>query len=128
MIDTNQQFANIKSYCGDLEVIGNGISPAMKSQPLCLKVDNLEIEFEFLTDNSNTVKSETRVVGNKLLYILTNFNNQLGSGMIEPFEFGHIKGRKLYISFWIWVANIVEEKRLINWTILLGSEITKSDK
>ena len=127
MVDTAQQFAEIKAFTGDLEIIGNGLAPATKDMPVKIKIDDLELEFEFVTDKTNNANVERRVVDKKLYIVLTNFNNSLGTGMIEPIEFGHIKNRKLYVSFWIWTPSVEEGRRIINWTILRGSEIQKTE-
>jgi phospholipase/lecithinase/hemolysin len=39
------------------------------------------------------MKVEKRIDGKKLTIVLINFNNSLGSGMIEPAEFGFMDNR-----------------------------------
>jgi len=128
MIDASQQPLNLKSFTGDLEIVGNGVAPAIKGLPLRIKIEDLEIEFEFNTDKSNDTRIERRVVEKKLFIVLTNFNNSLGTGIIDPMEFARLKNRKMYLSFWIWTPSSEEGKRIINWTILQGSEIIKTEE
>lgn len=125
MID-NIQSNIISAYSGDLEIIGNGIAPTTASFPIKLRIKDLELSFEFDTDDSKDMKVERRIDGKKLTLVLINFNNSLGSGLIEPTEFGFMDNRKLYISYWVWTPSRNDSKRIINWTILQGKEEIKT--
>ena len=127
MIESIHNPIEITAYNGDLEILGNGIAPSTNDFPLKIKVRDLEIVFKFKIDEDNKeMKAERQVDGKKLIVVLTNFNNSLGSGIIEPQEFGFVDNKKIYISYWIWTPSIKDSKRIINWTILQGEEITKS--
>jgi Domain of unknown function (DUF6864) len=128
MIDTNQQNNIVTSYSGNLKVIGNGISPATKEFPLKLKVRDLEIEFEFTDDKSNETVEERRIVGKKLFLVLKNFNNSLGTGVVNPVKFGFIDKKEIFLSYWVWTPNIKDGKRIINWTILQSEEEMKTEE
>ena len=113
MIDNSQQTTEIKSFCGDLEVIGNGIAPSTINLPLSIKIKDLELTFEFDSDNSKEMKVERRIDGKKLTLLLLNFDNSLGSGIIEPVEFGFLDNRKLFLSYWIWNVNFWGQSHLL---------------
>ena len=118
LIESYQEPKNITAYHGDLEIIGDGVSPSTSDNPLKIKIHDLELCFEFLSNKTNGMKVEKKVKSdNELLLTLTNFNNSLGSGIIKPTEIGLLKNKKIYISFFIWIPNN-DGSRLINWTIL----------
>jgi hypothetical protein len=124
MIELNETYPTIKSFVGELEVIGNGIVPALTEAKLRLAVNELQFEFEFVVDKEHTgFKVERKVIEKKLTFILTNFENSLGSGILNPLEIGHLNSKRLYISFWVWTPNLTEGIRLINWTMLKGGDI-----
>lgn len=125
MIDTNQDSIPIKVYSGDLEIIGNGIVPTTQDRILKIKVDTLEFQFYFVKDENEKSKIGRKVVDGKMHIILTNFNKSLGIGMIEPIPIGTLKGKELFISLWVWTPSEKDEKRIINWTLLQGSEVQK---
>jgi hypothetical protein len=128
MIQNIQNSNFITAYSGDLEIIGNGIAPTTKDKPLSIKIKDLELVFKFESDDTKEMKAERRVDGKKLIMVLTNFNNSLGSGVIEPEEFGFIDNRKVYLSYWVLTPSSKDSKRIINWTILQGEQITKSEE
>lgn len=127
MIEINQQDDVVNSYSGNLKVIGNGITPATKDMPLKLKIQDLEIEFEFEDDKSNETKEERRIVGKKLFIVLKNFNNALGTGVIEPSKFGFLNNKEIFISYWVITPNAADKKRIVHWTILQSEEIMKTE-
>lgn len=128
MIEINKQNNIANSYSGELKVIGNGITPATKKMPLKIKIQDLEIEFEFIDDKTNETEEERRIIGKKLLLILKNFNNSLGTGVIEPSEFGFLDKKKIYLSYWVVTPNTADGKRLVSWTILQSEEEIKTEK
>tara|TARA_B110000093_G_C12801918_1_gene339217 strand:- start:370 stop:756 length:387 start_codon:yes stop_codon:yes gene_type:complete len=128
MIDNIQQSNGIKAFVGDLEIIGNGIAPATIEHPLSIKIKDLNVQFKFESDDSKDLKVEKKIDGKKLIMVLINFDNSLGSGMIGPEEFGFMDNRKMYISYWIWAPSTKDSKRIINWTIMQGQEEIKTDK
>jgi hypothetical protein len=124
MIELNETSSTIKSYVGDLEVIGNGVVPALIEAKLKLVLYDLQFEFEFVTDKEHKgFKVERKVIEKKLSFILINFENALGSGLLSPLEIAHINSKRLYVSFWVWTPNLTEGRRLINWTMLKGGDV-----
>lgn len=126
MIENIQNPDFITSYSGDLQIVGNGIAPCTVNMPLRLKIKDLEIIFEFDSDESKEMKEIRQIDGKKLTLTLFNFDNSLGSGIIEPVEFGFMDNKKIYISYWIWTPSNKDSKRIINWTVLQGKELIKS--
>lgn len=128
MIEVNESTPKIISYVGDLEIIGNGIAPNLIEAKLKLVFDDLQFEFEFVTDKENKGFTVGRkVIEKKLTFILTNFDNPLGTGLISPFEIGHHNGKRLYISFWVWAPNAAEGKRIISWSMLKGGDVNVTE-
>lgn len=126
-MDIGQENISVKAYTGNYEIIGNGLGPATKEMRLSLKVSNLEIEFEFISDKNKEPKIEKRVVDNKLYIVCINFSSNLGTGMVAPFSIGNLNGRELLLSYYVWSPNSDDDKRLINWTVLLGQEINNEE-
>jgi hypothetical protein len=124
MIEINESSPKITSYVGDLEVIGNGIAPSNIESKLKLVLDDLQFEFDFVSDKENKGYTIVRkVIEKKLSFILTNFENALGTGVITPLEIGHHSGKRLYISFWVWTPNASEGVRIISWSMLKGGNV-----
>lgn len=121
MTDNNETTPKISSYVGELEVIGNGIAPSSIESKLKLVYDDLQFEFDFINNKEiNSHNIELKIIEKKMVFVLTNFNNSLGTGIIKPLEIGHHNGRRLYISFWVITPSASEELRIINWTMLKG--------
>ena len=122
MIDTSKQFL-VKSFSGELEIVGNGVAPVTGHSPLKLQVADLEIELHFEVDPKEKESSyNMEIDGKKLVLTSKNFDNALGTGVIKPIAIGHLQKRKLYLSYWVWTPSSGEGNRIINWTILLGGE------
>lgn len=89
---------------GDFLVVDSGILHT-KGLPLTIEIDTMMIEFNF-SDDKNFGESEVVSVvdennKSKLGLKLYNFNNILGSGYVEPIEFGTFKGVKYFITFMV---------------------------
>lgn len=128
MTENIESNPKVCSFVGDLEVVGNGTAPSSIESKLKLVFDDLQFEFEFVNNkdvNSHSINS--MVVEKKLVFLLTNFNNSLGTGLIRPLEIGHHNGRRLYISFWVITPNPSEGLRIINWTMLKGGNINQTE-
>lgn len=120
-MNTIDQALTIKSFVGEYEIIGSGFAPSLLDMPLKIKVEDLTLEFNFISDSDEKErKVKKRNVENKTaIFDFINFENQLGSGSIAPWHIGSITGRKLFISFWVWTPNPTDGKRIINWTLML---------
>lgn len=59
----------------------------------------LGIKFTHRQDTTDQ-KLESYNVDGRTYIILQNFNNPLGTGIVEPIQVAVIGGRKLYILFW----------------------------
>lgn len=128
MTDNTESSTKITSFVGDLEIVGNGTAPCSIESNLKLVFDDLQFEFEFINNKDvNNHSIDSRVVEKKIIFLLTNFNNSLGTGLIRPLEIGHHNGRRLYISFWVVTPNPSEGLRIINWTILKGGNINLTE-
>jgi hypothetical protein len=110
----------VKSFIGNLEIIGNGTVHSNEEQPLLLEIDTLEMGFIFVRDEKNKeTRTESAVVGSRWNWELTNYVNSLGQGIISPVEIGTLKARRLFVSFYIWTPNEKENRRIINYVIYL---------
>lgn len=124
-MDTIDQTLTIKSFVGEYEVIGSGCAPSLSNMPLKLTVEDLSFTFDFVSDSEIKGKKVTKnnIDDKNGVFTLLNFDNSLGSGLLNPWYLGIISERKLYVTFWIWTPNIKEDKRLVNWTLMLGENI-----
>ena len=118
-----------KAYVGSYEVFSNGLVPHEATMPLKIILQDLTLAFNFIEDKDVTKKEVTRrVVDDKnLIFDMVNFTNTLGSGIITPWEIGYINNRKLFISVWVWSPNPSDNRRLINWTLMLGDKISNNE-
>lgn len=89
---------------GDYLVVDSGVLHT-KGLPLSIEIDTMKIEFNFRDDKKFPESEVESVVDEnnklKLGLNLYNFNNILGSGYIDPIEFGTFKGVKYYITFMV---------------------------
>jgi hypothetical protein len=109
----------VKAYAGNLEVIGEGNVHISEERPLKLLIGkDLEMEFNFISDSS-TKKFNTsyRTEGKKWIWELTNYDNPLGSGVLNPIEVGTLNSRKLFVSFFSWRPNTNSENRIVSYIV-----------
>lgn len=121
----------VKAYVGDLEVVGNGIVQVTKDKNLLLVLGSiLKMEFKFESDKENNEFSINRHIGKnkRLIWTLTNFNNALGTGIINPIELGSLSKRKVFVGFFVWSPVPKSGNRIVNYTIYLGDKSEKEDK
>jgi ribosome biogenesis protein Nip4 len=111
----------VKAFIDDLEVIGNGTVHVSDEKKLKLYLEeNMEMEFEFVEDKTTReFKAESKAEKNNLVWVLTNYNNPLGTGVITPIEIGNIRNRKLFASFFVWTPDESLDVRIINYVIYL---------
>lgn len=109
----------IQKFVGELKVIDSGVLHGNSSKPIRFLIDDFELIFNFINNDAvSTQKIETESEdspGLKLKLTLVNFNNPLGSGLLDPVKIVFYKGRNIYISFF---TNVVEENRQFTYSIL----------
>lgn len=92
----------IKKYIDDMEVLETGILHLLKlDNVIKIHVSNLILEFHFKENKEVSelnVTAET-IGNNKVVLTLTNFNNELGEGILQPTELGIVNGTKLFLLF-----------------------------
>ena len=69
-----------------------------------------------------SIDGET-IDGHTLRLTLTNWNNPLGTTLIEPVEIGTYSGRKLFALFFVQKAGAKGQLRLVNLSLYLGAEV-----
>lgn len=109
----------VKAYAGNLEVIGEGNVHVSEERPLKLLIGkDLEMEFNFISDSSNKEsKTSYRTEGEKWIWELTNYDNALGSGVLNPIEVGTLSARKLFVSFFSWRPDINSASRIVSYIV-----------
>ena len=110
----------IRTTIGNLEVIDNKIVHVTQDSDLSITVENLTVQIVFISDKTETDKIKREVVDETTLKIVcNNFDNSLGEGILAPLEIGHLGGRKLYISFFVWTPNLSQGRRIVNYCLYL---------
>lgn len=110
----------IKTLVGNLEVIDNKIVHVTQDSDLLINIENLTISIVFISDKAEKDKIKREVVNDTTLKIVCyNFDNSLGEGILAPLEIGHLDGKKLYISFFVWTPNLSQERRIVNYCLYL---------
>ena len=130
MTEETENINTVKAYSGALEVIGNGTVHVTENYPLNLKLGtDLEMGFEFITDkNEKEFKISRRIdEKNKLVWVLTNFSNSLGTGVVVPMRLGALYDRSLHFSFFIWTPSSEVNKRIVNYVVYLGETVAKEE-
>ena len=62
----------------------------------------ITIVLEFDTENNKTQNLATRIEGNKITFICTNFDNVLGTGTTNPLSIAVYKTKNVFFSFWVY--------------------------
>lgn len=62
----------------------------------------MEICLDFKTTESKSHNLETKIEGNKISFICSNFNNSLGTGTTIPLSIAVVNGKKVFFSFWVY--------------------------
>ncbi|HBC3560402.1 TPA: hypothetical protein KD093_004763, partial [Vibrio parahaemolyticus] len=95
----------------------------ISSPDLEFQIDNLKVKFLFVSDEGSP-RYEGKVEDGVLLFRLFNFNNSLGEGLDQPVPIASIKGKELYIQFYVNSnlngANGQGAFREFKYTFLLG--------
>lgn len=87
-------------------------------------VSTLQIEVRFLTsvENTETLISFENGGVNHLIINLTNFNNKIGHGNVEPLTIGTLDNKELFLSFRVTSGN-ENFSRTLEYTFYLGEEV-----
>lgn len=91
----------VKKSVGDYVVIDSGVFHT-QNLPLKIEVNSMKIQITFKNDEklpeSHIQSDVDEIDTTKLNLILYNFNNVLGSGFLEPTEFGTFEGVKYFLT------------------------------
>lgn len=101
---------------GDLKVVNSGtvlLKDKNSNLQLSLEADNgykFAMEFLFKDTEREEYTLNSFIENDVLKIICTNFNNQLGTGSIEPLEIATIAGKKLFLHFWVFALSNCTKK------------------
>jgi len=116
----------MKILVGNLENFESGTIIGVENQPIDFVFDaptEFIVRFVFSNDPSESgFKVNVKpylAKGAQLDFI--NYNNSLGIGNLEPFKFGHLNGRELYLSYRIY--SFEKGGKLVHYSWLLGNKI-----
>ena len=86
--------------------------------------ESLNFILDFIQEDSKEQKLEILPVDNRTLkFKLTNWNNVLGTSLLEPIEVGRIGQRKFFILFSVKKAGNQGQVREVTFSAYLGEEI-----
>ena len=86
--------------------------------------ESLNFILDFIQEDSKEQKLEILPVDNRTLkFKLTNWNNVLGTSLLEPIEVGRINRRKFFILFSVKKAGNQGQVREVTFSAYLGEEI-----
>ena len=97
-----------KITSGSKEFIASGSLNTFDQTPILLEIsDNnkkfLKIQFEFKTDKDiSETKTEVAINEDTMVFSLTNYDNPLGTGLVEPLQFAKYNSKLLYILFYVY--------------------------
>lgn len=87
-----------------------------------IEIDKLKLVFCFKSDGGEK-RYSGRTEEGKLTIDLFNHDNALGEGVFSPLEFGHLNGRKLFITYCVSTVAIEENKRRLELAFYLGDVV-----
>ncbi|EGR2123796.1 DUF6864 domain-containing function [Vibrio cholerae] len=118
----NKYGIQVSKFTNGLEVLDSGVVH-ISTPDIEFRVDNLTIRFLFEQDSGSS-RYEGQVEEGILVFRLFNFQNPLGEGLDEPVPIASIKGRELYLQFYVNSnlrgANGQKAFREFKYTFLLG--------
>ena len=97
-----------KITSGSKEFIASGSLNTFDQTPILLEIsDNnkkfLKIQFEFKTDKDiSETRTEVAINEDTMVFSLTNYDNPLGTGLVEPLQFAKYNSKLLYILFYVY--------------------------
>ena len=109
---------------GDLLLLKSEMVHVSEDRDLTIKIDDLSISFIF-SDDQNKDKISLNLKDNKTLEVICNkFENSLGEGIVRPFPIGEIEEKELYLSFYVWTIDLKKNRRIINYCLYSGKNIS----
>lgn len=109
---------------GNYEVLESGCVTSVGEQDVLFSLSpSMNVRLRFLAKEGMKQSVDARIEqSTKLLIELTNFNNPLGTELVEPLEIGTYKGRKLLLH--IRVIGMSDSKnRVVFYTWFLAGNI-----
>lgn len=86
--------------------------------------DPLRFVLNFVEDADGKLDLVSEAVDNKTLRItLTNWNNPLGTTLVEPVEIGSYQNRRLFVTFFICKAGNEGQNRAVTFSLYLGEKV-----
>ncbi len=114
---------DVKITSANCEIISSGLVTSFDGAPIDISFPSLNntgfhIKFEFIKDESTKDHHlQAKSDAEQITFLLTNFENPLGTGTIKPINFGSETntGKKLYINFY--VCSVGEANPTLQYTI-----------
>ena len=98
----------ITTGINDFEILGSGTIISFKDETINFELSpQVKIILRFVQDNDvKDQKMDFRIINsNQIEILLTNFNNSLGTGNVEPLELATIDNKKIYLNFVVYSIN-----------------------
>lgn len=116
----------IKVEIDNLEVIGCGMLHSTSGKEIIITLDNqMTLYIRFKKDIQKKLSRAAITPfendSNKGYLDIYNFENSLGSGILEPMRIGDINNREVYFSFYTWF--FTNDNRIINYVFYLGEQL-----
>jgi hypothetical protein len=124
-MDQNPKFT-VEARVGALTVVSSGVLHIPKDGKLLLIFEGLEMEFTFRQDDQQS-RWVREIAGNRLTWVLYNFLNPMGQGLLEPGRLGNVNEREFYVSFFVWTPNPEAGSRIVNYVFYLGEPIAREE-
>ena len=80
-------------------IISTGTVITHDNKSVVFRINPLEFILEFKTEKDAPAKIDTHSDDKSMKIVLTNFNNSLGQGLVQPMHVGVINGKELYFQF-----------------------------
>jgi hypothetical protein len=116
----------IKVKVGDLVVLASGTVHAFDSARLVITVAALKYTFNFFTNAVDKPKVDWIAAPNDTLNMainVYNFDNALGTGVVQPIKIGIIENDYIYLSFYVWApTGSANGLKIINYVIYRGGK------
>lgn len=94
----------------------------LNSPEVLIEVNDITYEFRFLTDSGGARYGSSMEEGNdkKLIIELYNHANSIGEGEYTPLLIGKMAGRKHYLTYVAYTANVEMHLRRLEFAFYLG--------
>jgi hypothetical protein len=116
------QTFSVRTYVGEYLVFKSETLhlPDLKTG-VKINISELTLEFVFEGDDNadKPIISHTQPSDLHIKLVLKNFNNPLGTGILEPTKFGTLRNKEVYFTF---VTHLIGDKRSFTYTLLTRGE------